>query len=80
MLASVTEQEKRRWLEDFKPTLERAFYLRFNLYPAGIEALERINDLLHEVPEIVISGEFSRGASSIFSSTLATTSRTLAWR
>ena len=61
LLKSVTEQQKRRWLEDFKPVLEHAFYLRYGLYPAGIEALDHINDLLHEAPEIVTSGEFFAG-------------------
>jgi hypothetical protein len=58
LLKNVTEQQKRRWLENFRPALERAFYLRYGLYPAGIEALEHINDLLHEAPEIVTNGEF----------------------
>ncbi len=61
LLESVTEQQKRQWLENFRPALERAFYLRYGLYPAGIEALEHINDLLHEAPEIVTSGEFFAG-------------------
>ena len=58
LLRTVTEQQKRWWLESFRPALERAFYLRYGLYPAGIEALNHINDLLHELPEIVTSGEW----------------------
>lgn len=58
LLASVTEQQKHQWLENFKPELERAYYLRYGLYPAGTEALKHINDLLHETPEIVTVGEF----------------------
>lgn len=58
LLESTSEQQKRRWLENFRPVLERAFYLRYGLYPVGAKALEHINDLLHEMPEIVTSGEF----------------------
>jgi hypothetical protein len=61
LLKSVTEQQKRQWMENFRPVLERAFYQRYGLYPAGAEALEHINDLLHEVPDIVASGEFFAG-------------------
>lgn len=55
-LESATEKQKRKWLENFKPMLSR-FYGRYGLYPAGSETLEHINDLLHEVPEIVTRGE-----------------------
>ncbi|MGH3159023.1 MAG: DUF4238 domain-containing protein [Streptosporangiaceae bacterium] len=58
LVKTVTEQQKRHWLENFRPLLEQAFYLRYGLYPAGMEALEHINDLLHETPEVVISGEY----------------------
>jgi Protein of unknown function (DUF4238) len=58
LLEDVTEKQKRQWLENFKPVLGRAFYDRYGLYPAGDEALEHINDLLHETPEIVTSGEW----------------------
>jgi Protein of unknown function (DUF4238) len=61
LFENVTEQQKRQWLEDFRPVLERAFYFRYGLYPAGSEALEHINELLHEAPEIVTSGEFFAG-------------------
>lgn len=58
---SFIEQQKRHWMENFKPMLEHAFYDRYELYPAGTEALEHINDWLHELPEIVISGEWFAG-------------------
>jgi hypothetical protein len=58
LLKTVTDQQKRQWLESFQSALGRAFYFRYGLYPAGIEALEHINDLLHEAPEIVTSGKW----------------------
>jgi hypothetical protein len=57
---TVTEQQKRLWKQN-PPALARAFYLRYGLYPAGVQALNHINDLLHEEPEVVTSGEWFAG-------------------
>jgi Protein of unknown function (DUF4238) len=54
---AVTEQQKRLWLQN-PSALERAFYFRYGLYPAGMEALNHINDLLHEKPGVVTTGEW----------------------
>jgi hypothetical protein len=79
-LESATEKQKRKWLENFKPMLSRAFYGRYGLYPAGSEALKHIDDLLHEVPEIVTAVSGSQGASAMISTSPATTSRAPNWR
>lgn len=58
LFKDVTERQKQEWFAKFKPTLASAFYDRYGLYPAGDQALAHINDLVHEAPEIVVSGEW----------------------
>lgn len=58
LFKDVTEQQKREWFAKYKPTLASAFYDRYGLYPAGDQALAHINDLIHEAPKIVTSGEW----------------------
>ncbi|MBR7825766.1 DUF4238 domain-containing protein [Actinospica sp. MGRD01-02] len=59
LLQEVTQRQKRLWMEQHRQLLVNAFYDRYGLYPVGDQALEHINELLHEIPEVIFSRHFA---------------------
>jgi len=56
VMALVATRQKQYWAEHRRDLLTAAFYHKRGFYPAGREALELINDELHQLPESIVDG------------------------